>query len=357
MSAWAATTAAGKGIPGCALSVSSTLDFCMEWNAEAQLKRVTLNGNEVARFSYDPNGRRVEKVAGGVTTSYLYDGEDILRETRGAATFKYVHGPGIDEPVAREDGSGPLTYYHADGLGSILKRTNQAGAVVHEYRYDVWGKIEAGAGEPGYAFTGREWDPETGLFYYRARYYSPIIGRFLSEDPLKSMSARLAPYLYAGGSPARFSDPSGLRIYVTIWRGWGIVNPTCTGDAAGTCWGPQWFEKSKRCFERDGGYAFDAYMQVTIVQQFQTAETPSMPSEESPGLTVQQHENLHLNDLEALLSNEWVNERFQSEGFTSYEACECARNKFYDEFRDWMKFAMSFSHLLRDVMHRVDPIQ
>ena len=68
--------------------------WAYEWNAESQLKRVAKNGAEVARFSYDPRGRRVEKVAGGVTTSYLYDGSDILREARGAATLKYVHGPG-----------------------------------------------------------------------------------------------------------------------------------------------------------------------------------------------------------------------------------------------------------------------
>ena len=99
---------------------------------------------------------------------------------RGTTSLKYVHGLGTDEPLAAEDGCGPLTYYHVDGLGSIRKRTNQAGAVVHEYRYDAWGNIEMGASEPGYAFTGREWDPESGLYYYRARYYDPRVGRFIS---------------------------------------------------------------------------------------------------------------------------------------------------------------------------------
>jgi RHS repeat-associated protein len=203
------TRAIEKEISGCVSSASDPPYFCMEWNAEGQLKRVSLNGNEVARFSYDPAGRRVEKVAGGVTTSYLYDGEDILRETRGAGTFKYVHGPGIDEPLAREDGSGTLTYYHADGLGSVLKRTNQAGAVVHEYRYDVWGKIEAGAGEPGYAFTGREWDPGIGLYYNRERYYDARVGRFVSYDPAGSDGGANL-YAYADGNPARWTDPLGL---------------------------------------------------------------------------------------------------------------------------------------------------
>lgn len=72
----------------------------------------------------------------------------MLRELRGSSTFKYVQGPGTDEPLAQEDGSGALTYYHADGLGSVVKRTSQAGAVTHEYRYDAWGNIEIGASEP-----------------------------------------------------------------------------------------------------------------------------------------------------------------------------------------------------------------
>jgi RHS repeat-associated protein len=209
MSARAATAAAGKGIPGCALSVSGPSDFRIEWNADNQLKRVSLNGNEVARFAYDPNGRRVEKVAGGVTTSYLYDEEDVVRETRGAATFKYIHGAGTDEPLAKEESSGALTYYHPDGLGSIVRRTNQSGAPAHEYRYDAWGSIEAGATEPGYAFTGREWDPETRLYYYRARYYDGQIGRFISEDP---MGATAGPnfYSYVANNPLRFVDPEGL---------------------------------------------------------------------------------------------------------------------------------------------------
>jgi RHS repeat-associated protein len=199
-------SATGKGISGCVSSVSGPSYFYMEWNAEGQLKRVLLNSNEVARFTYDPLGRRVEKVAGGVTTTCTHKDEDILREVRGATTLKYIHGPGIDEPLAQEDGTGALTYYHTDGLGSIAKRTSQAGAVVRDYRYDTWGKIEAGVSEPGYSFTGREWDAEIGLYYYRARYYDPKVGRFVSEDPLGSLS-----FIYVGNDPVMFVDPSGLR--------------------------------------------------------------------------------------------------------------------------------------------------
>ena len=180
------------------------------WNAENQLTRVTKNTVEQARFSYDPFGRRVEKVASGVTTSYTYDGETILRELRGASVFRYVHGPEVDEPLARDDGGDTPTYYHADGLGSIVKRTNQAGTVVHEYRYDVWGGIDSGAMEPGYAFTGREWYPEVGLHYYRARYYDPRVGRFIGEDPIGLAGGDVNLYAYVRGNPTRFIDPFGL---------------------------------------------------------------------------------------------------------------------------------------------------
>ncbi len=107
-----------------------------EWNAENQLKRVLKNSVEQARFAYDPMGRRVEKVAGGVTTAWTYDDDGILREVRGATTLKYVQGPEIDEPLATDDGSA-LSYFHADGLGSIGKTTSAAGTVTLSRRYDA----------------------------------------------------------------------------------------------------------------------------------------------------------------------------------------------------------------------------
>jgi RHS repeat-associated protein len=178
-----------------------------EWDAEDQLKRVLKNGVEQARFAYDPLGRRVEKVAAGVTTSYTYDGDDILREISGATTVKYIHGPEIDEPLAHEDGAGALSYFHADGLGSIIKTTNSAGAVTTTRRYDAYGKFELGAAN-GYAFTGREWDSETGLYYYRARYYDPTLGRFIGEDP-SGLENDINFYRYVFNNPLTWVDPTG----------------------------------------------------------------------------------------------------------------------------------------------------
>lgn len=97
---------------------------------------------------------------------------------------------------------------HADGLGSIVAMTDAAGNVTSRRQYDAWGNLEVGADQPGYAFTGREWDPETGLYYYRARYYDPKVGRFLSEDPI-GFAGGINLYAYVGNNPIGWVDPTG----------------------------------------------------------------------------------------------------------------------------------------------------
>lgn len=182
-----------------------------EWDEENRLTRVTRDGLEVAAFKYDALGRRVEKSAGGTRTLYWYDGEDILAtsDAQGGSRRYHVHGPGIDEPLARYDESlAPLTYYHADGLGSIVSHTDTSGAETFSRSYDAFGNLETGASEPGYAFTGREWDPETGLYYYRARYYDPKIGRFISEDPIR-WAGGFNLYAYVSNAPTNWIDSQG----------------------------------------------------------------------------------------------------------------------------------------------------
>jgi RHS repeat-associated protein len=207
-----------------AQAVESTGTWTYEWTAENQLRRVRRDGVEVARFAYDPMGRRIEKVAGGTTIRFAYDGVDILRETRSGAesgVYRHVHGPGIDEPLATQDGLG-TSYHHADGLGSIVATTDAAGTVTSRRQYDAWGRMLVGAERPGYAFTGREWDPETGLYYYRARYYDPRIGRFLSEDPI-GFAGGLNLYSYVANDPVARLDPSGENPIVVVVAGAAIV--------------------------------------------------------------------------------------------------------------------------------------
>jgi RHS repeat-associated protein len=138
--------------------------------------------------------------------------------------LKYVHGPGVDEALVADDGTA-LSYYHADGLGSVVRNTNATGAVILSRQYDAWGNLQVDASEPGYGFTGREWNPEIGLYYYRARYYDPKVGRFISEDPIR-LRGGLNLYRYVRNGPVSRWDPFGLaecceRCPSGVWYGGG----------------------------------------------------------------------------------------------------------------------------------------
>jgi RHS repeat-associated protein len=180
-----------------------------EWDAENRLARVLDGSAEVARFKYDAVRRRVEKVAGTTTTTWTYDGNGILHEV-GAATSKCIHGPRIDEPLAQEDSAGALTLIHADALGSVTRNSSALGVASGARTYDAWGSFEAGA-TSGHAFTGREWDPDLGLYYYRARYYDPKAGRFISEDPIAFVGG-VNFYAYVENTPANARDSFGLSM-------------------------------------------------------------------------------------------------------------------------------------------------
>jgi RHS repeat-associated protein len=173
-------------------------------------------------YRYDGLGRRIEKVANGQTKRYVYDGEDILLEYDGANTLqaKYTHGPGIDAPIAVTKGADTF-FYHQDGLGSVTDLSDAAGATAKSYSYDSYGNILESPGtlEQPYTFTGREFDAESGLSYYRARYYDPASGRFLQQDPGSAgiNSARLprhpldlvSQYVYAADNPIQLIDSFG----------------------------------------------------------------------------------------------------------------------------------------------------
>jgi RHS repeat-associated protein len=179
-----------------------------EWNALGQLTRVLKDSTEVARFAYDPFGRRVEKVSGGVTTKYLVDSGNVLREARSDGTnATFIHPRVLDAPLAKVDQAGVASYYHLDGLDSVSKLTNGSGVVVQSVAYDAWGNFDGASPGSGLAFNSREWDGETELYYYRARYLDPRTGRFLSEDPVPTLTSL---YMYARGNPTSRVDPTGM---------------------------------------------------------------------------------------------------------------------------------------------------
>jgi len=156
----------------------------------------------------------------GTTTRVLYDGDQAIAETDAAGTLQTttIAGPGLDAPVRLGQGA-KARYVCADALGSPVLLTDAAGTVLERYRYDAFGAptITSATGQAlsrsAYGnrilFTGREYEAETGLYYYRARYYSPTLGRFLSRDPLGPLPD-LNLYRYVGNNPATWLDPWGL---------------------------------------------------------------------------------------------------------------------------------------------------
>jgi RHS repeat-associated protein len=140
-------------------------------------------------------------------------------------TANYTHGPGIDNPLMMNR-AGKNYYYAKDGLGSVTALTDSTGNVVHEYKYSVYGEIVEENGdsvENPFTYTSRELDRETGLMYYRARYYESGLGRFLSEDPVGFKAGDVNFYRYVGNQPVVFVDPFGLYWFRQSWQQPGIV--------------------------------------------------------------------------------------------------------------------------------------
>ena len=156
--------------------------------------------------------RRIEKTINGKTIQYLYDGLDIVQEIKdGMVTVNYIRTLNIDEPLARIEADGTIRYYHADALGSIIALTDDLGNVRTQYNYSPFGETEI-IGEPSdnpFQYTAREND-NTGLYYFRARYYSPYLKRFISEDPIGLFGGDVNLYGYVWNSPLRWIDPWGL---------------------------------------------------------------------------------------------------------------------------------------------------
>jgi RHS repeat-associated protein len=170
------------------------------WNARNQLI-----GRGTTGFQYDPYGRRTLNPAGN---NLFYDGSDVAQElSSGTPVANRIVGS-TDEFFNRSDSTGsysPIT----DALGSVLALANSSGTIVTQYGYDPFGgTTSSGASNTNSSqYTGREND-SNGLYYYRARYYSPSLHRFVSQDPIGLVGGANL-YAYAGNSPNNLRDPSG----------------------------------------------------------------------------------------------------------------------------------------------------
>jgi len=173
------------------------------WNSRNQV--ATLNG---AGLQYDATGRRTKNATG---TSFLFDGPNATQELSGSTLTANILTGGLDEVFQRSDSSGTVVPL-ADALGTIIALANSSGSIVTTYSYDPFGNTTtAGAANANRSqYTGRE-NEGSGLYFYRARYYSPLLGRFINEDPVGSTGSGVNLYAYAGDSPTNSGDPFGLQ--------------------------------------------------------------------------------------------------------------------------------------------------
>ena len=198
-----------------------------------QLVRVVEGGATKAEYKYDALGRRIsEQLTYSTTqplTSFYYDGNQVIEERDGSDQIKrqLIYGNGIDELliIVNYDGSTAIPYYvHTNEIGSTTAITNQDGNVVERVSYDTFGMpiftdhltdpqnptvVENSVIGNDVLFQGRRYDKETNLIYFRARYYDPIMGRFLSVDPMGYQDS-MNLYQAFNMNPVNFVDPFGL---------------------------------------------------------------------------------------------------------------------------------------------------
>jgi RHS repeat-associated protein len=185
------------------------------WDARNRLIQIKQGATITAQFEYDALNRRTKRTVSGAATEYLHDGLTPVQEKRTGDVTLLITGPGMDDYLSRimtTTGTTPVTTtrnYLTDFLGSTMALADDAGAIKTSYGYEPYGETTAtGEATPNsFQYTGRENDG-TGLYYYRARYYSPKAKRFISEDPIGQKAGPNA-YAYVNGSPMSATDPTG----------------------------------------------------------------------------------------------------------------------------------------------------
>ena len=183
---------------------------------------------------WDPLGRLFQSASNGHgVTRYLYDGDKLTAEYDGAGVMlrRYVHADGADTPLIVFDGGATTApqYLSADHQGSIVARANASGGVTNVNTYDEYG-IPGSANTGRFQYTGQAWLPELGMYHYKARIYSPTLGRFLQTDPI-GYEDTINLYTYVRNDPVNATDPTGEIPAVIVGC---AINPACrTAAAAG----------------------------------------------------------------------------------------------------------------------------
>jgi len=182
---------------------------------EDRLINVKKNGAFSAHYTYDADGRRVRSVDRGGVIDYVYSGLNVIDEVCGGAHEKHVYAGGMH---IASNSSGTVEYYHVDHLGSTRLKTNSTGSVIYESNYEPYGPGCCESDSEDYRYTGKQEDP-TGLYYFGARYYDPVTGRFTTRDTVMGDLAdpqSLNRYSYCRNNPHKYTDPDGHDLFLAI---------------------------------------------------------------------------------------------------------------------------------------------
>ena len=239
---WVGTNGAPTSVSSYAYDAAGCLTnlngVSLEWDERYRLVSVT-SAYSVVTYSYDVLGRRTTRTEGSTTSHFVYDGNQIIADLDDSGNLlrTYTWGAGIDSLLAitiypKTTNSQSQTFYPIkDHQNSVIALVDENGSVVESYEYDAYGNVLAvkdGFGNSienqqsaignRYTFQGREIDWATGLYYFRARWYDPDVGRWLSKDPI-GISGGLNQYVFCRSNPVNLIDPFGLSFR---WHGrWG----------------------------------------------------------------------------------------------------------------------------------------